>query len=191
MISKIEAMHDATFRFIQERCEDGLLGLFARLVFAGVLAGYFLNSATTKIGDGVLGFLTIQDAAYFQIMPTVVEQYGFDASQVPFFPYGLIVYLGTYAEIVLPILIVLGLFTRIAALGMIVFVLVQSYVDIAFHGVDDKTIGSWFDRLPDAAIVDQRALWIFLLTYLVVRGAGWISLDHLLGRRKRRMAMLD
>jgi putative oxidoreductase len=159
-----------------------LPGLFARHVFAAVLLGYFLTSAMTKIGHGPLGFLTVTDSAYFQILPPVVEAHGFDVSQVPFLPWGLIVHLGTYAEIVLPVLIVVGLFTRLAALGMIGFVVVQSLVDVAFHQADDKTIGALFDRLPDSAILDQRALWMVLLVYLVVRGAGAVSLDRLLAR---------
>jgi putative oxidoreductase len=184
MITPVRALHDQVFGVVERHFGPWLPGLFARLVFAAVLLGYFLNSAMTKIGHGALGFLTVTDSAYFQILPPVVEAYGFDVSQVPFLPWGLIVHLGTYAEIVLPVLIVLGLFTRLAALGMIGFVLVQSFVDIAFHHADDKTIGALFDRLPDSAILDQRALWMALLVYLVVRGAGVVSLDRLLARSK-------
>ncbi|MXX16729.1 MAG: DoxX family protein [Gammaproteobacteria bacterium] len=168
------------FSSLERNTAPWLPGALARLVFAAVLLVYFLNSALTKTGDGFFGLFMIQDVAYFQILPSVIEQYDFDASQVPFIPWGLIVMLGTYSEIILPILIVIGLFTRLAALGMIGFVLVQSYVDIAFHGVDGKTIGSWFDNLSGAVILDQRALWMFLLIYLVIHGAGMLSLDRLL-----------
>ncbi|MGI9505788.1 MAG: DoxX family membrane protein [Geminicoccaceae bacterium] len=184
MFHALSNMHDSVFGGLQDGLEDWFLGLFARLVFAAVLFVYFFNSAMTKVGEGLLGFLTVTDNAYFQILPTVVEQYEFDASQIPFFPYQLIVMAGTYGEIILPILILIGLFTRIAALGMIAFVAVQSYVDIAFHGADEKTIGAWFDRLSDSVILDQRALWIFLLVYLVIRGAGAISLDYLFAGRR-------
>lgn len=185
MIKTIVSLHDKVFGALQGAVEDWLPGLLARLVFAGVLLGYFLNSAARKLGEGVAGLFTVTDNAYFQILPPVVEQYGYDASRVPLFPWDIIVYLGTYSEILLPLLIVLGLFTRIAALGMIVFVAVQSWVDIAFHGVDAETIGAWFDRFSDAAILDQRALWIFLLAYLVISGAGKISIDHLLRSRNQ------
>lgn len=185
MMRAIVALHHGVFGAVQRHLDDWLPGLLARLVFAGVLLVYFLNSATKKLGEGVSGLFTVTDNAYFQILPSVVERYGYDASQVPFFPWDIIVYLGTYSEVLLPVLIVLGLLTRIAALGMIVFVIVQSYVDIAFHGVDAETIGAWFDRFSDAAIVDQRALWIFLLAYLVIRGAGKMSLDQLLYRAGR------
>ncbi|MEM6973247.1 MAG: DoxX family protein [Pseudomonadota bacterium] len=166
-----------------ERALDGWLpGLAARLVFAAVLFGYFWNAALTKIGDGVGGVFTIVDGAYFQIVPPIVEAAGYDASAVAFWPWGFIVTLGTYSEFLLPLLIVVGLFTRIAALGMIVFIIVQSYVDIAFHAVDAETMGALFDRIPTAAIMDQRALWIFMLLVLVVKGAGALSLDALIGR---------
>ncbi len=140
---------------------------------------YFFNSAKTKVGDGLEGFLTIQDGAFAQILPNVMEKYTYDVSAVPFIPYHLIVYAGAYAEFILPVLIVLGLFTRIAAVGMIGFVIVQSIVDITGHFADAETIGAWFDRIPDSAILDQRALWLFLLFYLFIYGAGKISLDHL------------
>jgi putative oxidoreductase len=176
-------LHRCIFGFAEAWLDGWFLGLLARLVFAAVLLGYYLNSAGTKVGDGIVGFFSIGDNAYFQILPSVVEAYGYDASQVPFFPYDLIVIAGTYAEFFLPILIVLGLFTRLAALGMIGFTLVQSFVDIAFHGADAETIGSWFDRIPDATILDQRALWVFLLVTLVVKGGGAISLDWILGKK--------
>ncbi len=168
------------FLSLERSTASWLPGALARLVFAAVLLLYFLHSAFSKTGNG-FGGLGIQDAAYFQIVPSVIEYYHYDASQVPFMPWGFIVMLGTYSEILLPILIVIGLFTRLAALGMIGFVLVQSYVDIAFHGADAKTIGAWFDHVSDAAILDQRALWLFLLAYLAIYGAGTLSVDRLLG----------
>lgn len=180
MFHLISNLHETIFGGLQRSLEDWFLGLFARFVFAAVLFLYFFNSALTKIGEGAFGFLTVTDNAYFQILPTVVESYDFDASQIPFFPYQLIVMAGTYAEFILPVLVIIGLFTRVAALGMIVFVIVQSYVDITFHGADEKTIGAWFDRLSDATIFDQRTLWVFVLTYLVIRGPGFFSLDRLL-----------
>jgi putative oxidoreductase len=182
MITKLIDLYGRSVGRVEAALDGWFLGLLARFVFAAVLLLYYLNSAATKVGDGIAGFFTVGDNAYFQILPSVVEAYGYDASQVPFFPWDIVVFAGTYAEFILPVLIVLGLFTRLAALGMIGFTLVQSYVDIAFHGVDAKTIGSWFDRLPDAVILDQRAFWAFLLLVLVVKGAGAVSLDWVLGK---------
>ncbi len=179
MLQSIAHLHNRFFSGLTSLTENWLPGLLARFVFAATLFVYFFNSALTKFEGGPF---SISDSAYFQIIPTVVEAAGFDTSQVAFLPWGLIVLLGSYGEVILPILIVIGLFTRIAAIGMIVFVVVQSYVDIAFHNVDEKTIGAWFDNLSNAAILDQRALWIFLFMYLVIKGAGSVSLDYVLGR---------
>lgn len=182
MITKLIDLYGRSVGRAEAALDGWFLGLLARFVFAAVLLLYYLNSAATKVGDGIVGFFSVGDNAYFQILPSVVEAYGYDASQVPFFPWDIVVFAGTYAEFILPLLIVLGLFTRLAAIGMIGFTLVQSYVDIAFHGVDAKTIGNWFDRLPDAVILDQRAFWVFLLLVLVVKGAGVVSLDWVLRR---------
>jgi putative oxidoreductase len=186
MFNALANLHDAVFGGIQDALEDWFLGLFARLTFAAVLFFYFFNSAKTKLGEG--GIFDISDGAYIQMFPKVFEAVGYDATQIPFVPYTLIAYAGTYAEFILPVLVVIGLFTRIAALGMIVFVFVQSYVDITGHGADETTIGAWFDNLSGSAIMDQRALWVFLLVYLVMRGPGAISIDHLFGGRRSRYA---
>ena len=182
MIDEVVELHQRFFRGLERLLDGWFLGLFARFVFAGVLLVYFLSSAMTKIGAGFFGFLQLTPGAYIQIVPGAMEAAGYDPSAVAFWPYGLIVHLGTYAEFVLPVLVVLGLFTRLAALGMIGFVVVQSYVDIAFHGADEATIGALFDRVSGSVIVDQRTLWLMPLVYLVVKGAGLLSLDGLLAR---------
>ena len=92
-------------------------------------------------------------------------------------------HLGTYAEFALPLLLVLGLFTRVAALGMLAFIGVQTLVDITVHKVDAATIGGWFDRFPDALIADQRLLWAIPLVFLAIKGAGLLSADALLAKR--------
>jgi len=180
MLHSLVALHTRLADAVGPIADRWLLGLLARFAFAAVLLVYFLNSALTKF-DG--GPFTIAAAAYFQIVPPVVEAAGYDHTQVAFIPWGLLVYAGSYAEVILPVLIILGLFTRLAALGMIGFVLVQSFVDIAFHMADAAAIGAWFDNLSSAAIIDQRTLWVFLLLYLVLKGPGLLSADHVLKRR--------
>jgi putative oxidoreductase len=186
ILARLLRVADAGAARFEAALEPWALGLTARLIFAAVLSGYYWNSALTKIGDGLPGVFSIADAAYFQIVPPVVEAYGYDASAVPMLPWGLIVALGTYAEFLLPVLIVAGLATRPAALGMIGFTLVQSYVDVAFHGADATTLGALFDRDPAGVILDQRALWLFLYAYLAIKGAGAVSLDAVLRRRVLR-----
>lgn len=95
-----------------------------------------------------------------------------------------IIFGGTYAEFILPLLIVIGLLTRLSALGTIGFIIVQSLTDIFGHGADAKTTGAWFDKASDAHIMDQRAFRVFLLLYLVFRGADPLSLDRILAGRQ-------
>ncbi len=184
IISLTTSLHDRVFGTVERITEGWFLGLFARFVFAAVLWGYFLNSAGTKVGEGLTGFFMIAPGAYYQIALPAVEAAGGDVDQVAFLPWGLIVTLGTYAEFVLPLLVVIGLFTRVAALGMIVFIGVQTLVDITVHMVDPETIGVLFDRFPDAVIIDQRLLWLMPLVYLTLKGAGLVSVDGLLASRR-------
>ena len=171
------SLHNSVFAQI-ERLAPGVLSTLARLVFAGTLLIYFWNSAKTKIS----GIFTLDFGAYAQIFPKQFEAAGYDPSAMGLY-HKLVIFAGTYAEFILPALIVLGLFTRLAALGMIGFVIVQSLTDIYGHGSDAETIGAWFDKASDAHIMDQRAFWIFVLIYLVMRGGGPLSLDRLLGRQ--------
>ena len=169
---------------------DPLLPLLARFLFAAVLLPYFWASGLTKLGDGLFGFLSPSLGAYAQIFPRAMEAVSYDVSQLGLFHW-LVVVAGTWAEFLLPLLIVLGLLTRLAALGMIGFVVVQSLTDLIGHGAlsDPATLGAWFDRMPDGIILDQRALWGLLLVTLVIKGAGALSLDHLLtGRRANALA---
>ena len=173
-------LYGQTVERVERATADWLPGLFARFTFLAVLYPYFLNSAMTKVGPGLLGFVQIQPSAYYQIALPAVDAAGGDVSAVSFLPWGLMVLLGSYGEAILPVLVVLGLFTRIAALGMIGFIIVQSLTDILVHKVDAGTIGALFDRFPDSVIFDQRLLWIFPLLYLAVKGPGFLSLDKML-----------
>lgn len=157
---------------------DWLLPTLARLVFAGVLLFYFLNSGMTKLGDGIAGIWTPSVGAYAQIFPKAIEAAGYDTEALSLF-HTLVVLGGTWAEFILPVLIVIGLFTRLAALGMIGFVVVQSLTDIYGHGAVDA-LGAWFDRFPDAVILDQRAFWVLMFLILVFKGAGPLSVDRAL-----------
>jgi putative oxidoreductase len=182
LLMKIRHWHDSVFALAEKLTEGWFLGLFARFVFLAVLYFYFLNSFGTKVGEGFAGFFQIQDGAFYQIAPAAMDAAGGDVSALPFFPWKIIVPLGTYMELLLPALVVLGLFTRLAAVGMIGFVIVQTLTDIYGHMADAQTIGALFDRFPDSLIADQRLLWSVPLVYLALKGGGAISLDALLTR---------
>lgn len=154
------------------------LPLLARLTFAGVLARYFWASAATKLS----GPFTPTFNAYAQVFPRKMEAAGYDISGFGLFEWA-VVMAGSYAEIILPALLIVGLFTRLAALGMVGFVLVQSLTDVIGHGADPATVGAWFDRASDALILDQRGFWMLGFTVLIGLGGGWASLDRLIWNR--------
>ncbi|MGH1330836.1 MAG: DoxX family protein [Paracoccaceae bacterium] len=159
------------------------LGSLARLIFGGVLLMYFWASAGTKLGDGAFfGLFSPSSGAFIQMFPRAMEASGYNPSELSALHH-LIAIAGTWAEFALPLLIVIGLATRLAALGMIGFVIVQSLTDIFGHQAEASTIGAWFDKASDALILDQRAFWMFALISLVMLGAGPLSLDRLIARK--------
>lgn len=182
-MDRLTFLHNSIFSAI-ERSMSGLVPLFARLVFSVTLLGYFWASAMTKLGDGVMGIFVPSTGAYAQIFPKQMEAVVYDVSQLSVFHW-LVVVAGTWAEFILPLLIVIGLFTRLAAIGMIGFVVVQSLTDLYGHGGIEhaETLGAWFDRVPDSVILDQRAFWMLIFVTLVIKGAGAVSVDRILSRQ--------
>ncbi len=181
MITALMSLYSGVFGALERLTNGWFMGLAARLAFSSALMLFFLNSAATKVGSGFPGSLIPTTNAYAQMLPPIAEQYGYNADKIPTFPYALIVYGGTYAEFILPVLILVGLFTRAASLAMIGFIAVMTYVDINFHGLDAKSIGAFFDRFQDSAIADQRLLWCIPLIYLLLKGPGLLSLDAIFG----------
>jgi putative oxidoreductase len=176
------SLHDRAVRGLNA-AGDWLLPTAARLVFAAVLFSYFWTSAGTKLD----GLLTPSLGAYAQIFPRAFETAGYDIGKMTLWQ-TLVVLAGAWAELALPLLIVLGLFTRLAALGMVGFVLVQSLTDVFGHGAGPETIGALFDPVADALILDQRSLWILLFLVLFLKGAGPFSADRFLRVARQRLA---
>nr|PIE37405.1 MAG: hypothetical protein CSA54_01370 [Gammaproteobacteria bacterium] len=140
---------------------------------------FFWRSALTKLGDGFAGLWTPSLDAYVQILPWRMEAVGYDPVALSVLD-RFIVVAATWAELVLPALIVLGLFTRLSALGMLGFIAVMTVVDIVGHGV---VSGAWFDGDPASVIADLRLFWVLALSVLLLLGGGWLSLDRLFGSR--------
>lgn len=130
------------------RIPDAFVQLFARLAIAPV----FWLSGRTKV-DG----WTVTDSTFY------LFRYEY---QVPLLPPELAAYLATAAEHALPILLVIGLATRFAALGLLgMTFVIQLFV------------------YPEAWSL--HALWAAVLLVIVARGPGAWSLDHLIARRTR------
>lgn len=122
-----------------------LLLLVQRLGIAAV----FFMSGRTKIAEG--SWLTIDDSA-FELFRTDY--------QLPFIPPVPAAYAATTAEHLFPILLVLGLFTRLSAGGLLVMTAV---IEIFVY--------------PDAW--PTHLSWAGLLLPLIALGGGRVSLDRL------------
>lgn len=126
---------------------ESLLALVARLGIAAV----FFQSGRTKVD----GLLTVSDSARFLF----AEEY-----RVPLVPSDVAAHISAYAEHLFPILLVLGLFTRLSAAALLVMTaVIQIFV------------------YPDAW--PTHLSWAAILLYLVGRGGGGASLDRAAGLR--------
>lgn len=83
---------------------------------------------------------------------------------VPVLNFEVAAYLATFGEIVLPIMLVFGIFGRKAALG----IFVVNYIAVIS-----------FEDMPAAAL-NEHILWGVLMLVVAVWGAGKLSLDNLL-----------
>lgn len=88
--------------------------------------------------------------------------------KVPLLPPEFAAWLATGAELALPVLLVLGLFGRFAALGLFILNAVAAY--------------SYYDQLGEAGL-NQHLYWGLLLAVLLLHGMGKWSLDAWLERR--------
>ena len=78
---------------------------------------------------------------------------------VPGVPADIAAYMATTGEIILPVLLVFGLFGRFAAAGILIMTAIIEFTYI--HATD-------------------HVLWAFLAGTILIRGAGKLSLDYLL-----------
>ena len=126
------------------------LDLLALVNRVGIAAVFFL-SGRTKVD----GWLTINDSAYALFR---------DEYRLPLVPPELAAHLAAYAEHLFPLLLLLGLMTRLSALALLgMTAVIQLFV------------------YPDAW--PTHLSWAGLLLYLVARGPGRLSLDTLLRLR--------
>ena len=121
-----------------------VLALGSRLAIAAI----FFLSGRTKVE----GFLTVTDGA--------IELFRSEY-KLPVLPPEIAAHLAAYAEHLFPLLLVLGLFTRLSALALLGMTLtIQLFV------------------YPDAW--PTHLSWAVLLAYLIGRGGGALSLDRAL-----------
>lgn len=93
---------------------------------------------------------------------------------VPLLPPALAAIAGTTGELLFPALLVLGLGTRYAAVGLsaVNVVAVVSYAHVLLAEGSEAALG-------------QHVLWGYLLLVVLVFGPGWFSLDRAAGPSRR------
>ncbi len=127
------------------RIPDDLVSLALRIFPAMV----FFQSGRTKVE----GLFSIKDSTWFLFE----HEYA-----LPLIPSNIAAVMGTTAEHVLPVLMILGLGTRLSALGLLAMTaVIQTFV------------------YPDAWVT--HGLWASALLAVVARGPGALSLDRLFG----------
>lgn len=130
---------------MQRLISDSTLALVARISIAAI----FIMSGRTKVE----GFLTIKDSTY-ELFRTEYN--------LPLISPELAAHLSAYAEHLFPVLLILGLFSRLSALALLGMTLV---IEVFVY--------------PDAW--PTHLSWAGLLLIIISRGAGAISLDRRLG----------
>lgn len=150
-MKQILGIYDRAVALVSNHIVESVALLFTRIVLAGV----FWRSGRTKVEEG--SWLSISDTTYYLFQ----EEY----KGVPL-PADLAAVMATVSEHLFPVLLVLGLFTRLSALallGMTMVIQIFVYPE------------AWWQA---------HALWAAMALMLIVRGAGGISLDApLAGRR--------
>jgi putative oxidoreductase len=138
----------STYDRAAARVSGAALQGLALLLTRVALAGIFWRSARTKVEDG--SWLTISDTTYFLF----AEEY----AGVPL-PSDFAAVIATMSEHVFPILLVLGLFTRLSALALLGMTLV---IQIFVYPE------AWWS---------VHALWAALALILITQGGGQLALD--------------
>lgn len=133
---------------------DFVVNIAMRLIIFNI----FWTSVQTKIvGASVAG----QNFAFWNITENTFLKFYFDYS-IPFVPTTLAAYTVTFGEFFFALMILFGLFTRLAALGLLVITMV-----IQFYIYPD----AWWST---------HVFWAVILLYLMRFGGGSVSLDKIL-----------
>lgn len=152
LLSGLIERYDSLTATLAGKVPDSILLAFVRVVLAGI----FWRSGETKVEPGT----------WFQVTETTYELFRTEYAGVPL-PPEVAALAATAAEHIFPALLVAGLFTRFAALGLL-----------------GMTLTIQFFVYPEAWW-PVHSLWAALALVLMLRGGGWLGLDALLTRGRR------
>lgn len=144
-------VYDRLVGLVSSIWPESLVLLFVRVVFAGI----FWRSGQAKMAEG----------SWFTISEGTWELFRTEYAGVPL-PSEIAAPLAAGAEHLFPVLLALGLLTRLSALALLgMTMVIQIFV------------------YPDAWWT-EHSLWTALALVLIVRGGGMFAIDHLLTRKR-------
>jgi putative oxidoreductase len=153
MLQALTQPYDRFTAWLSGTMPEAIMLLFVRIALAGI----FWRSGRTKVEEGSL--LTVSENTLYQFADDPFNK-------LPLLPPEFAAHLTTYAEHALPILLLIGLFTRLSALALLgMTMVIQLFI------------------FPDAWW-PVHSLWVALALALIVRGGGGLSLDGLLAGRR-------
>ena len=142
------------------------LNLFLKPVmllgFRLYVAYVFFKSGLTKVDDSYRVTSSTIELFQYEYMPYVSESLASIGA-----------YLATYAELALPLLLVIGFLTRPAALGLFILNAVAAYYIVSVAD-DFSAAGQW-----------QHITWGVMLAVIFAFGPGGLSLDKLISNKWR------
>ena len=143
-----------------ERIPESLIALLARFSIAAT----FWHSGQTKVEGFALNLVSGEFTLGWPRLSSSAVDLFRDEYRLPLLPPELAAVMATVGEHALPLLVLLGLGTRLASFGLLLMTAVIQFLvypgAYATHGV-----------------------WAAVLLWLMVRGGGVFSLDHLIARR--------
>jgi len=143
-------LYDRAVAAVSGRFPESIMLLLMRIALAGI----FWRSGRTKVEDG--SFFSISDTTYFLFK----EEY----AGVPL-PSDFAAVMATVSEHLFPILLVIGLFTRLSALALLGMTMV-----IQFFVYPE----AWWQ---------VHMIWTVMCLALIVRGGGMFAVDNFLARK--------
>ncbi len=161
------------------------LSLASRLTFAAVLLPWFLVGGASKIAGlavsigPAVGMLPLSLGAFYAYLPSSVADV---SSGLPDVAFALQAYVAAMVvlELALPLMIVTGWYARATA------PLLMLHQLVFWLGTQPLSeLGAAFDASPFDMMPDQLMLWTILLAPSALFGAGSLSIDAYLQKRKR------
>lgn len=146
-----------------ERIPESLIALLARFSIAAV----FWKSGQTKIEGFAIDLVSGSFALGAPRLSSSAVDLFRDEYRLPLLAPEVAAVMAAAAEHLLPVLVLLGLGTRLAAFGLLVMTAVIQF--LVYPGA-----------------YPTHGVWAAVLLWLMVRGSGAVSLDHLLAPGRAR-----